>query len=246
LGLRATFINSSLTYGEQQDRMSQMAAGEYDLVYVAPERLRNARFLEAVRAINLQLLAVDEAHCISEWGHDFRPDYARLGRFRERLGFPQTIALTATATPTVRTDIIDLLQLKEPRTFITGFARPNLRFEVAQASGEFEKDATLLEFLKENPGAGIVYAATRRRCEEVVELLANRTRRTYRRRTADACRKNSWRARRRSSSPPMPLAWASTRPRCGSWSTTTCPARSKLITRRRAAPAATASPRAAS
>lgn len=177
LGLRATYINSSLSASEQFERMNQMASGAFDLVYVAPERLRNTRFQEAVRQMKLQLLAVDEAHCISEWGHDFRPDYARLGRFRERLGFPQTIALTATATPTVRRDVVELLGLREPTTFITGFARPNLRFEVLQANGEAEKDQVLIDFLRTNPGAGIVYAATRKRCEQVVELigsLANR------------------------------------------------------------------------
>lgn len=179
LGIHATFINSSLSSSEQYERVQAMAAGAYDLVYVAPERLRNARFLEAVRAMKLQLLAVDEAHCISEWGHDFRPDYARLGRFRERLGNPQTIALTATATPTVRTDVVKLLGLREPKTFITGFARPNLRFEVQQANSDTEKDQYLLEFLRANSGAGIIYAATRKRCEELVERISPSFRRTF-------------------------------------------------------------------
>jgi ATP-dependent DNA helicase RecQ len=178
LGLNATYINSSLSASEQWDRVQQMASGAYDLVYVAPERLRNGRFLEAVRAMKLQLLAVDEAHCISEWGHDFRPDYARLGRFRERLGNPQTIALTATATPTVRTDVVKLLGLAEPKTFITGFARPNLRFEVEAANSDSEKDQLLLAFLKSNPGAGIIYAATRKRCEELVERIAPQAKRS--------------------------------------------------------------------
>jgi ATP-dependent DNA helicase RecQ len=176
-GISATCINSSLSASEQYERVQAMAAGMYDLVYVAPERLRNARFLEAVRAMKLQLLAVDEAHCISEWGHDFRPDYARLGRFRERLGNPQTIALTATATPTVRSDVVQLLGLSEPKTFITGFARPNLRFEVQMANTDAEKDQALLEFLRQNPGAGIIYAATRRRCEDLVERISQESRR---------------------------------------------------------------------
>ncbi|MCI0358144.1 MAG: DEAD/DEAH box helicase, partial [Planctomycetaceae bacterium] len=101
LGIAATFINSSLAAREQFDRMDAMAAGQFDLVYIAPERLRSSIFIEKLRATQLQLLAVDEAHCISEWGHDFRPDYARLGLVRQRLGYPQTIALTATATPQV-------------------------------------------------------------------------------------------------------------------------------------------------
>ena len=129
-GLPVTFINSTLPMAEQYARLDRMAAGEFRLVYVVPERFRSARFLEAVRAVGLKLLAVDEAHCISEWGHDFRPDYARLGYFRKLLGNPTTIALTATATDRVRRDIIEQLALHEPKSFITGFARPNLFYEV--------------------------------------------------------------------------------------------------------------------
>lgn len=171
LGIAATFINSSLTQVEQRERMEEMAAGRLDLVYIAPERLRHQLFLEKVRAAKVHLLAVDEAHCISEWGHDFRPDYARLGRFRERLGFPQTIALTATATPKVRDDVARQLQLREPKVFITGFARSNLRFEVQEPQGDLGKYEALRVFLEETPGAGIIYAATRKRCEELVDTL---------------------------------------------------------------------------
>lgn len=171
LGIAATFINSSLTQSEQRERMEEMAAGRLDLVYIAPERLRNSSFLEKVRAAKVHLLAVDEAHCISEWGHDFRPDYARLGRFRERLGWPQTIALTATATPKVRDDVAKQLQLRAPKVFITGFARANLRFEVQEPVGDLGKYEALRQFLEQTPGAGIIYAATRKRCEEIVDTL---------------------------------------------------------------------------
>ena len=171
LGIAATFINSSLTQAEQRERMEEMAAGRLDLVYIAPERLRHQMFLEKVRAAKVHLLAVDEAHCISEWGHDFRPDYARLGRFRERLGWPQTIALTATATPKVRSDVAKQLQLREPKVFITGFARASLRFEVQEPQGDLGKYEALRVFLEETPGAGIIYAATRKRCEELVDIL---------------------------------------------------------------------------
>src|SRR3954463_16395061 len=133
LGIAATFINSSLAPADAYQRIEQMARGQYDLVYIAPERLRSSLFLEKLRETKVQLLAVDEAHCISEWGHDFRPDYARLGRLRQRLNDPQTIALTATATPDVRSDIVAQLQISDPKIFITGFSRPNLRFEVQQA-----------------------------------------------------------------------------------------------------------------
>ena len=170
-GLKATFINSSLGMEESRARLEGMSAGEYDLVYIAPERLRNKTFQEAVTATKIQLLAVDEAHCISEWGHDFRPDYARIGQFRERLGNPQTIALTATATPIVRKDVVDLLQLREPQVFITGFARPNLHFEVRDLWSKALKLQELVDFLDETPGAGIIYGATRKRCEEIAEEL---------------------------------------------------------------------------
>src|SRR3954451_14541275 len=172
LGIAATFINSSLAPAEAYQRMDDMAAGRFDLVYIAPERLRSSLFLEKLRDAKVQLLAVDEAHCISEWGHDFRPDYARLGRLRHRLNHPQTIALTATATPDVRTDIVAQLQLQTPRVFITGFARPNLHFEVEQIFSEPDSDRTLINFIRATPGAGIVYSATRKACEELAPVLA--------------------------------------------------------------------------
>ncbi|MFW6171986.1 MAG: RecQ family ATP-dependent DNA helicase, partial [Planctomycetota bacterium] len=170
-GVRATLINSTLDAGEQHQRLEKMARGQYDLVYIAPERLRSPRFLEATSKTSVNLLAIDEAHCISQWGHDFRPDYSRLGQFRARLGNPATIALTATATPAVREDIVKQLALRQPRVFITGFARPNLHFEVNPAWNNANKDEKLLEFLQQTPGAGIIYASTRRRCEDLGELL---------------------------------------------------------------------------
>jgi len=173
LGIAATYINSSLTLPEQRERMDRMAAGEYRLVYIAPERLRNPLFAEKLRATKVELLAVDEAHCISEWGHDFRPDYARLGLLRQRIGNPPTIALTATATPVVREDVVRQLQLLDAQTVITGFRRTNLHFEVITAHSQAEKTRELLEFLEHTPGAGIIYAATRKRCGELVEMLAD-------------------------------------------------------------------------
>jgi len=170
-GIRATLINSSLTMQEQSERLDQVASGKFSLVYVAPERLRNQKFLDAIRATPIQLLAIDEAHCISEWGHDFRPDYHRLGRFREALGNVQTIALTATATPRVRKDILDSLQLSTARTFITGFARDNLYFGSVYSMSDRDKDKNLIDFLDGRDESGIIYVATRKRCETLVEKL---------------------------------------------------------------------------
>ncbi len=170
-GISATLINSSLSGSEQTQRLQQMAEGKFSLVYVAPERLRNPRFLDAIRATPIQLLAIDEAHCISEWGHDFRPDYARIGQFREWLGGVQTVALTATATPRVRQDILQILQLKSPKQFIAGFARNNLHFGVIPCHSDRDKEEEIVRFLKTKPGYGIIYAATRKKCEDLVEKL---------------------------------------------------------------------------
>jgi ATP-dependent DNA helicase RecQ len=170
-GIRATLINSTLDPGEQRTRMADIELGKYDLVYVAPERFRSPRFLEAIGRVKPALLAVDEAHCISEWGHDFRPDYARLGWARKRLGLPPCIALTATATDLVRRDIADQLDLKDPAQFVTGFDRPNLSYRVIGASREPDKLSALAEVLDQNPGSSIVYTSARKRCEEVRQFL---------------------------------------------------------------------------
>ena len=125
-GIPATMINSTLGLSEQRDRISRMRAGEYKLVYVAPERFKVESFISALLDVDLALFAVDEAHCLSQWGHDFRPDYMRLGKALERIGRPQCIALTATATPVVRQDVLKVLALRSPFEVVSGFARPNL------------------------------------------------------------------------------------------------------------------------
>jgi len=181
LNIPVTLINSSITTDEQFQRLDAMAAGEYKMAYVAPERFRSQRFIASLQRANLKMIAIDEAHCVSEWGHDFRPDYLKLGRFREQVGAPPTIALTATATPKVRQDILKQLNLDEPQVFITGFARENLFYESQHARTDNEKNDVLvdkLNRLKIEQGPGIVYASTRKQTESIVELINQRTKYT--------------------------------------------------------------------
>ena len=168
--LPATFINSSITFEEQKARIQGVRRGLYKLIYVAPERFRSAHFVETLRSMEISLLAVDEAHCISQWGHDFRPDYLRLRQAIEDIGRPQIAALTATATPYVRSDIIEQLQLKEPRAFVSGFDRPNLSIAVVQTQKEREK-ITHIKALASNGGSGIIYTSTRKAVEQVTGRL---------------------------------------------------------------------------
>ncbi len=169
--LPATFINSSLPEREQWSRIEDLRRGQFKLVYVAPERFRSSRFLTALQSISISLFAVDEAHCISTWGHDFRPDYLRLKNVIQSLGGAQTLALTATATPYVRSDIIQQLGLTKPETFVSGFDRPNLTIDVVHTEKEREKIARIKRLAKTYDGSGIIYAATRKAVEQVaVEL----------------------------------------------------------------------------
>ncbi len=170
-----TFINSTLTVSELNQRLRKLAEGAYRLVYVAPERLRSSVFLESIRKQKVNLLAVDEAHCISEWGHDFRPDYLHIAAFRKGLDNPLTVALTATATPKVQEDIIRLLGIRSPATatrIITGFNRPNLALEVRYTADPRLKFQAVRELLGKYPsGATIIYVGTRRDAEEVAEFV---------------------------------------------------------------------------
>jgi ATP-dependent DNA helicase RecQ len=138
---------------------------------VAPERFDFGNTAERLRDIGVSLLAIDEAHCISEWGHDFRPSYLRMRAVRERLGDPTTVALTATATPDVRKDIELQLALRDPERIVTGFDRKNLHYHVVPVKNDAEKDHALVETLERNPGQAIIYAATRKSVERVTGVL---------------------------------------------------------------------------
>ena len=173
VGVPATFINSTLNRAEQNRRYADFEAGRIALLFIAPERLANRRFLDGLARGGVRLLVIDEAHCISEWGHDFRPDYLALGGAREQLGRPRTLALTATADPTVRRDILARLGIApEAREVLTSFDRPNLRFQVAPIASARERLSWLVAYARERSGqSGIVYARTRRSVEETAETL---------------------------------------------------------------------------
>lgn len=168
-GIPAAFINSTLSNLEMNERVRQAARGEIKLLYVAPERLESADFRELLRYVPIDLLAVDEAHCISQWGHDFRPSYLKLAETIENFNQqPTIIALTATATPQVAEDISTLLHIPKENEIKTGFARENLAFQVVKE----QKDVYLLEYLKLNQGqSGIIYASTRKEVDRLFHLL---------------------------------------------------------------------------
>ncbi|MGB8509683.1 MAG: RecQ family ATP-dependent DNA helicase [Pyrinomonadaceae bacterium] len=171
-GLPATFINSSVDFEEQKERIRGVRRGDYKLLYVAPERFRSAHFVETLQSTKISLFAVDEAHCISSWGHDFRPDYLRLKTFLQQIGHPQTVALTATATPHVREDIIEQLHLREPRAFVSGFDRPNLSIYVAHTQRDREKITRIRALADQYKGqSGIIYTSTRKSVEQVTQRL---------------------------------------------------------------------------
>jgi ATP-dependent DNA helicase RecQ len=171
-GIAATYVDSTLERGELQARLMRAMRGELKLLYVAPERLMTGDLARRLRSISLALLAVDEAHCISEWGHDFRPSYLRLAQARKAIGTPPTIALTATATPDVRRDIVRQIGLRRPRVIVTGFDRPNLTFRVLPANTDGLKTAALLDVMRRSTGASVVYASTRGTVERLAGFLS--------------------------------------------------------------------------
>ncbi len=170
-GLPAAFINSTLTPSQVSDRLARVDRGEIKLLYVAPERFDSGRTAERLKKAGVSLLAIDEAHCISQWGHDFRPSYLRVKKVHAALGSPTTIALTATATPEVRRDIGRQLALRNPETIITGFDRPNLTYYVVPAKNDAEKEQRLVEILRTRDGLAVIYASTRRAVDQLTTVL---------------------------------------------------------------------------
>ncbi|MEI7026386.1 DNA helicase RecQ [Paenibacillus sp. y28] len=173
LGIPAAFINSSLGAAETRDRLREAANGGYKLLYIAPERLETDSFDALLQTLQVPLVAVDEAHCVSQWGHDFRPSYVQVARMLQRMPRrPIIAAFTATATEEVKHDIVRLLTMQEPEIVVTGFGRDNLALSVIR--GESKKQFLLDYIAARREQSGIVYAATRREVEDLEELLCSK------------------------------------------------------------------------
>lgn len=173
LGIRAGFLNSSLSFQEARSVEQKMVSGELDLLYVAPERLVTDNFIELLKKMKIALFAIDEAHCVSQWGHDFRPEYLRLGILPDRFPHVPRIALTATADELTRKEIIDKLHLEQAQQFISSFDRPNIHYRVEVRQNE---KAQLLQLLNvDHPGeSGIIYCMTRKKVEDIAQFLSQK------------------------------------------------------------------------
>jgi ATP-dependent DNA helicase RecQ len=166
-GFGAVAFNSALSDARREDALDRLEEDDLEFLFLAPEQFGSEGVLDRLAEIGPSLLVVDEAHCISEWGHDFRPDYLRLGAVREALGGPPVLALTATAAPPVREEIVKRLGMRDPLVIVKGFDRPNIRLEVRRVQGEADK----LEAIRGFEGDGIVYTATRRNAEELAAQI---------------------------------------------------------------------------
>jgi ATP-dependent DNA helicase RecQ len=170
-GVPTTFINSSLSLAETTSRINEIKDNRYKIIYIAPERFYNMEFVNLIKQVNVSLLAIDEAHCISQWGHDFRPSYTKIKDFIAHLNNPRIIALTATATPEVKEDIIKQLNLTTPpKIHITGFNRPNLHYHVFKAS-DYQKMEQIINMLQNSKGSAIIYANTRNKVDSITNSL---------------------------------------------------------------------------
>jgi ATP-dependent DNA helicase RecQ len=171
LNVEARAVNSTIPPGEVDRILEEIRAGEVDFVFATPERLEDASFLQTLRATKVDLFVVDEAHCLSEWGHDFRPAFLSLGAAIKKLKHPPVLALTATATQPVIDDISRQLQLRRPAVINLGVYRENLRYAVERTPSDIRKQQTLVNLLRQVDGSGIVYVATVKHCDEVARTL---------------------------------------------------------------------------
>lgn len=170
----AVLVNSTIADAERQDAFQRVKQGEIEFLFLAPEQFNREDALESVKTAQPSLFVIDEAHCISEWGHDFRPDYLRLGTVVEALGHPPILALTATASPLVRDEIIERLGMRNPKVVVQGFNRPNIWLGVERFDDAFNKKRSLLERVEQTEKPGIIYTATRKHAEEIAEELSQR------------------------------------------------------------------------
>lgn len=171
LRIPAMLLNSSLSGDDQRKGLAALHNGYRGLLYIAPERFAAPSFQTLLPKLKPNLFVVDEAHCVSFWGHDFRPDYMNLAEAREKLGNPITVALTATATPQVRRDIVTMLGLRNPKVHVTGFDRPNLAYSTRRIESEVNKDDAVLKSLAARESSGIIYCSTRKAVEELSALI---------------------------------------------------------------------------
>jgi ATP-dependent DNA helicase RecQ len=173
-GVDTVAMHSHLSTIETREAHRQIREGEGELLYLTPERFKDRDFFEHLLGRTVSLFVIDEAHCVSQWGHDFRPDYLSLGSIAKRLGRPPILALTATATQEVQDDIVHQLGMHDPHVTITGFARPNLRFEVRRTVNDSIKDAIVEQLLREVEGSGVLYVATVKEAERLYQMLSDR------------------------------------------------------------------------
>lgn len=170
----AVAVNSTLPKADREEAFESLADDELEFIFLAPEQFNNPETLERLQAAKPSLFVIDEAHCVSEWGHDFRPDYLRLGAVIDSLGHPRVLALTATAAPTVREEIVSHLNMRDGEVVVQGFDRPNIWLEVRRFEDEAEKEAAMIDQVVRAKKPGIVYAATRKQTESIAEALVER------------------------------------------------------------------------